>query len=218
MNLTDSQLDSFMVAYSTGGALQFQADLSAKGSWPTDGFQVAYGTQATGAAYYIGLALKGTFTATISKSTVPTAAAPQTQNLSHTGGTPRGALLFGAPLANAAGVTNAAGDNGGFMFGATDGTNEGFGAVTQDHGNTTSMAGRVHSESKAIGEYLAPTPTAVPTLQSEADSALGSSTLDLTWNDTDSVAREYSYVIFGDAVSGTVPGQPYRALLGVGRQ
>jgi hypothetical protein len=197
MNLTDAQLDNFIAGYSAAAALQMVGDLAAKASWPTNGFRITQSTVSTGDSAVLYLAIKTTAPITIGKSTVPTAAAPQTQNLAIASGVPTGALFFGAPLATAAGVNNAAGDNGGFMFGATDGTNQGLSAVVQDHGNTNSMAGRVHSESRALAEYLATTPTAAPVLQSQASASISGGNVVLNWDDTDSVAREYSYVLFG---------------------
>lgn len=200
MDIRSWQGNRAIMTYTAAGAVDSEADLSAKASWPTDGFQLSYADQAASAFQVVYLALKGTFSATIGSQTAPTAAAPQTQNLT-SGGTPKGALFWGTPLPTTAGVDSSHADNGGFMVGATDGTNEGAVGITQDDTNTTSIASFWHSESKALQERVAGATTGV--LNSEADSSISGNDVVLTWGDTDTVAREYQYLLLAEVSSST---------------
>ena len=94
----------------------------------------------------------------------------------------------------------------GWFLGGTDGTNEGLSAITQDDGNTTSFAGNVHSETKSVANYIAGTGgNDPPSLQSEADGSFSGNNVSLSWDDIDSVAREYIWVALGDAPVIFVP-------------
>lgn len=196
-------------------AADSEADLSTKASWPTDGFQLSYTDQAASAQQVFYVAIKGTFTATISNGTVPTATAPQTQNLAIASGTPVGALLWGAPIAAASGVTLTATGLGGFFIGGTDGTNEGVAGFTTQDAALDENVGRFHSTGKAIQEMVFDTTvTNPPVLQAEADSSISGSNIVLTWNDTDTVGRDFSYLLIGSASSSATVTAP--AVTGVG--
>lgn len=196
-------------------AIDSEADLSAKASWPVDGFQLSYSDQAAVANIVYYVALKGTFAATIGDTTIPTAVAPQTQNLTLAGGaTPAGAIFCGWPgPTQAAGVIDTAdADNGGWTVGATDGTNEGCAGWTEDDANTTSCTGVSHSTTKVFqGVTADSTVTNPPILNSEADSSISGSDVVLTWGDTDTVARAFGYLLLG---SGLVPAmtRPFNAI------
>ena len=175
-----------------------EATVTATGTWPSTGFRLNY-TTSSSVSSYIGLAIRGTFTSTIAAANALTAGSAQ--NLAHSV-PPKGFIAWGNNLATSAGLDVASGDLGGFFIGASDGTNEGSNAVGNDDGNTASMAGRAHSETKAIQNFIYPTPTAVPTLQSEAGITFSGNNVVETWNDLDTVTREHSYVIVGSAAGG----------------
>jgi hypothetical protein len=185
-------------------ALFTAATLSARASWPTDGFQINKSVDGI-ATDYGYLALRGTFTSVIGSGTVPTAAPPVTQDLA-VGATPRGAIFFHNALPTIAGLDNSDADLGMFAMGAMDGTHEAWEGVGQDDANTASVTHRHHSESKTIKMF---TPGAAGTLTSEADGSFSGNDVRLTWPDTDTVPREYRYLLLGDAVAAEfVPRHP----------
>jgi hypothetical protein len=185
-----------------------EATVTADSSWPAGGFRLNYTTSTT-TSVYIGLALRGTFTSTIGAALALTAGS--TQNLAHSV-PPKGAIFWGNNMPVSAALDTGSGDLGGFFIGAADGTNQGSNSVGNDDGNTASMSGRAHSETKAIQNFIYPTPTAVPTLQSEAGVTFSGNNVVETWNDLDTVAREHSYVILGSAAaaSSLPPALPFR--------
>jgi hypothetical protein len=205
MTLGSYQTARAAAMFNAGVTLDTEIELSAKASWPVDGFQISYPDTAS-FTFRIGyLALKGTFTATIGSTTAPTAAAPQTTNLALASGTPVGAMLWSTMIPTNAAVDTTHSDLGGFVLGATDGTNEGVAAFAQDDNNANSVAGRAFNSGKAIQRWLADAAGGGPALQSEADSSISGSNVVLTWGDTDSIAWEYQYVLFG---TPTVPALP----------
>jgi hypothetical protein len=193
----------------SGGSISYEVELSARSAWPTDGFQVNKLSAPVGADQPLAtLALRGSFSKAVGAMTVPTDAAPQIQDLA-VGGTPRGALFFHNSVLPNAGTDSSSGDLGTFGLGATDGVHEAWEGVGQDDGNTTSVSHRNHSESKSIKMF---TPSAAGTLASEADGSFSGNNVRLTWGDTDTVAREYCYLLLGDAP--VVEGVPVAWLKG----
>lgn len=211
MTLASYQTARAAAMFGASVTLDAELELSAKASWPTDGFQISYPDQATFAFRMGYLALKGTFTATIGSGTAPTSAAPQTQNLALASGTPVGAMIWSTMIGTNAAVDTTASDLGGFMLGAADGTNQGVAAVAQDDNNANSVSGRAFKSSKVVQRWLADPAGGGPTLQSEADATISGSNVVLTWGDTDSLAFEYQYVIFGSSAAGATVTSPTMA-------
>jgi hypothetical protein len=121
MTLGSYQTARAAAMFNAGVTLDTEIELSAKASWPVDGFQISYPDTAS-FTFRIGyLALKGTFTATIGSTTAPTAAAPQTTNLALASGTPVGAMLWSTMIPTNAAVDTTHSDLGGFVLGATTG-------------------------------------------------------------------------------------------------
>lgn len=188
------QRAEFLSVINNNTTVGVAATLSARASWPTDGFQI--NKSVAGIAPTIGyLALRGTFTSVIGSNTAPTAAPTVTQDLA-VGNTPRGAIFFHNVLPTIAGLDNSNADLGLVGIGVMDGTREGWAGVGQDDSNTTSVTHRHHSESKTVKMF---TPSASGTLTSEATSEFSGTNVRLTWADTDTVAREYRYLLLGDA-------------------
>lgn len=212
MNLSSWGKAKALLNFTSGGIADAEADLSAKGSWPADGFQLSYTDQSALAQIFIGLALKGTFTATIGNTTVPTAGAPQTQNLALASGTPKGGIFFTHHNVASPTVQQTGTRLGGFGIGATDGTNEGFAGILQEDANTASIAGRAFTATKALSTYDAGSPA---TLGAECDSSISGSNVVLTWNDTEVSAIEYCYLILGAAAVST-PKAPQFISAGMG--
>lgn len=198
MDMNMAQKSSWLAAVKAAG-MQVEMELTAKSNWPTDGFQVNVVTAPGFALVVSYLALRGTFTSVIGSGTAPTAAPTVTQDLP-VGATPRGAIFFHNSLPAVATTDNTSADLGTIGIGAMDGTREGWAGFGQDDGAGDSQTHRHHSESKVIRMF---TPGAAGTLQSEADASFSGNNVRLTWPDTDTVAREYRYVLLGDSTSIT---------------
>jgi hypothetical protein len=219
IRMTDASAASTMastqraLAYISAASSAFTeiADLDVKANWPTDGFRLVKTITTARDETIVGLALKGTFQAAIGATTAPTAGGTPV-NVDLTGGfTPKLGMVWGWNLAaNASLVTSGAGDQGSFMIGATDGTNEGWAGITEDVGSLVMVSKSLHSESKTVAHY---TPT-LPALQSEADGLFSGTNFRLAWNDIDTVARESNYLILGDAPAASTTH--HLSLLGVG--
>lgn len=191
------QDSTFFSNLTSATATLYEFELSAKASWPTDGFQVNKLTAPAATALFGVLSLKGTFSKAIGSGLAPTTAPTVTQDLNlGTGLTPRGAFFFHNTIAATSAIDGSHADLGTFGIGATDGTNQGWAGVGNDDANTTAICHRNHSTSKTIKMYQ---PAAAGTLASEATSSLVTTNVRLTWADTDTVAREYRYVLLGDA-------------------
>jgi hypothetical protein len=186
----------FIGYLSSDTALALNAVLSAVASWPTDGFQINKLTNAFGATVRMGyLALRGTFTSVIGSGVAPIAGTPPVTQDIAVGATPRGGIFFHNVLPVTAGLDNTYADLNTFGIGATDGTREGWSGVGDDDAAAAAVTHRNHSETKTVKMF---TPSAAGTLVSEADGQISSNNIRLSWNDIDSVAREYRYVLFGD--------------------
>lgn len=187
-----------------GGSTSADAivDISAKASWPTDGFQLAYDDQASLAFHFFALAIKGTFTCTIGTAEMQTAGG--NQDLALASGTPKGALFVASevPLTNGTIDTTHA-DLGGYCVGGTDGTHEGFAGMVDDDGNTTSRASRFHSESKALARHIADAAGGAAALDAEADSSISGSNIRLNWGNAPALAADYLYLLIGEAAGAT---------------
>jgi hypothetical protein len=196
-------------------AVSIEADLSTLGSWPVGGFQLTYASAPSVAYQALGLGLKGTFTSIVGSGVAPIAGTPPvTQDADlGVGVTPKAALTVFHPIPVNAGVDSTHADLGGFGLGATDGTNEGTAGLGTDDGQGFSATSPWHSETKTVSMYT--TTTAAAALQSEADGLFSTTNFRLSWNDIDSVAREYSYVALGETAAAAAT--PKRLMLmGVG--
>jgi hypothetical protein len=204
--LASYQKSGALFAYADGAAtIFFEGALAARAGWPTDGIRVNKVTNGFGGtARGVVLAFRGTFTSVIGSGTAPTAAPTVDQDLS-VGATPRGALFVHNSIAANSSIDITHADLGTWGVGATDGTREGWGGIGDDDAAAAADTHRHHSESKAIKMF---TPSASGTLASEADSSFNGNNVRLSWADTDSVAREYRYVLFGDAPLGA--GRSFR--------
>ena len=210
MALGVSQEASFLQLLGSHTFYRFDCDLAARADWPTDGFRLAHnGDIADPNTGRVGaLALRGTFTSVIGSGLAPiTGTPPVTQDLA-VGQTPRGAIFFHNTLAAGAGIVAAGADLGTFGIGSIDGTREGWSGTGDDDAAPVSATHRHHSESKAIRMF---TPGAAGTLTSEADGSFSGNNVRLSWNDIDTVEREYRYLLLGDGVAAGSLILPNRA-------
>lgn len=219
MALASWQKAKALVTTGAGVTADAEMDLDAKASWPTDGFRTNW-TDTPGFAYTpIGfLAWKGAMKVTIGSASVPTGSPNQAQTLTGTSGyTARGGLFWSTMIPTNAGIATATTGLGGFMVGATDGTNEGAAACSELDGDGASQVGQAFTQTKAMRHIISVTGGAAPTTKAECDSSLSGTDISLTWTTTDgSVSREFNYVIFGEQVAAA-PGPvfPRRAHPGV---
>lgn len=193
-----SDLLSRLVDPATGTiAHDFSLDTNPATNWPTDGFQINYGTQEGGATEEnIYLALKGTFTVTTGNGTVPTAGGlPVVQDLNH-GSVPKLGFIMGRNLAAATTVDGTSADLGAFFVGAGNGTVECVAGLVDDDAAGTSACDSFWTDQKVARNYAQ---GAAPALQSEADGSISGNNFRLSWNDIDTVAREYQWLTLGDA-------------------
>lgn len=181
-----------------------EADLSAKASWPTDGFQLtipALPAVATYDVYY--LALKGTFQSAIGSNSSPTGA-PTVNQDNDAGFAPAGAMVWGGNVTAKSTIDTTHADLGQYYIGATDGTNEGWAGMSEEDSAADADTYSYHSESKTIQMHGADTSG----ILAEADGSFSGNNFRLAWNDTDATAREYNWVVLGSAAGAAAEEIP----------
>ncbi|GIV03978.1 MAG: hypothetical protein KatS3mg015_2808 [Fimbriimonadales bacterium] len=190
-----------------GVAIDGESRLDARANWPADGFRITKPDAYTFQNRVSYLALRGTFKVAIGRSTTITTGSTVTLP-GATGSTPRGLLLFhtNVPQQDTLNTTHA--DLGYFGVGAFDGTSEGHAGVGNDDGNTTSIAYRTHSETKALQMY---SEGAAGVLESEADASFSGANAILTFTDLDTVQRAFGWLLIGAAAAPTSLPLPHPA-------
>lgn len=174
-------------------------ELQDRRNWPVDGFTALY-TSAPASHLYTYLALQGPFQCNIGTNSAPTAGPTPVVQDNAAGFAPSGALLFGFADPTTTTVDSTGADVTGWFIGGTDGVNEGLSAYVQNDAAASSFAGNVHSSTKSVGNYIAGTlNTDPPALQSEADVLFFQDNVRVSWTTVDTVAREYTWVAFGNA-------------------
>lgn len=176
-------------------------------NWPTDGFRVLYDANPTVARTIPYLALRTTAQITTGSNTAVIAGSPPVTQDNAAGFVPKLGLLFGWNLASFSSIQTTDADQVGFGIGAYDGTTEAWAGFTEDDALGTMDSNNQQSTAKVIRNYG---PSAV--LQSEADGAFSGNNFQLSWNDIDTVAREYQWLAMGDALPQDTPelyGRPF---------
>jgi hypothetical protein len=163
-------------------------------NWPTDGFRLVYDANPTGADTIHYLAIRGTFQSATGANTAPTAGGLPVVQDNACGFAPKLGFLFGWNLAASTTIQTAAADQCGFGIGAYDGTTEAWCGATEDDAALTMVSKSQNSTAKVIQNY-----NVAAALQSEADGAFSGNNFRLSWNDIDTVAREYQWLALGDA-------------------
>jgi hypothetical protein len=190
--------DKSVLLATQAGALDYIGGLDTTVSnWPTDGFRVVYDATPGFAEPINYLAIRGTFQSASGANTALTAGSTQDNAC---GFVPKVGLLFGWNLAANSAVQTAAADQCGFGIGAYDGTQEAWCGFTEDDAALTMFSDSQNSTAKTIRNYAA-FAAGGPTLQSEADASFSGNNFTLTWNDLDTVARQYQWLALGDAPS-----------------
>lgn len=181
-----------------GNTAYAEADLSAKASWPTDGFQLTIPTLPAVATYDVYyLALKGTFQSQIGSNSSPTGA-PTVNQDNAAGFAPAAAMVWGSGVSAKSTIDTTHANLGQFYIGATDGTNEGWAGFSEEDGAADADTYSYHSESKTIQMHNSDDST----ILAEADGSFSGNNFRLAWNDTDATAREYNWVVLGSAAGG----------------
>jgi hypothetical protein len=199
-----------------GVAADAEADLDIRANWPTDGFQLTWPDLAANAANAFGyLALQGTFQSTIGVQTAQITGVPTVDQDTTIGFTPKAAIVFHRNLAAATTIDSTSTDLGYWGIGGTDGTTQGHVGVSLDDLATDSTSYRTMSQTKGL-RFFKPTGTIAqaPTKMSEAALSFSGSNLRASWSTIDSVAREWCYVVFGDAVAAASFVRPLLSVSG----
>jgi hypothetical protein len=206
MALASWQKARALVTTGAGITADGEMDLAAKGSWPTDGFATAWPDPPGFAYISIGyLAWKGTMKAAIGAASAPTSTGSQTLS-GISGSTAKGALFWSTMVASNASIVTAATGLGGFMVGASDGTNHGAAAMSELSGDAVSQTGRAFDNTKCMYHMISVTGSASPTAKANCTMALSGKDVVLTWGTVDAaVSREFNYVIFGEAAAVVAP-------------
>lgn len=185
------------------GAIDFEGELSAKASWPTDGFQISWfdfaASSATGNFY---VALKGTFQSVIGENSSLTSGGP-TDNAC--GFVPVVAGIFGANQLNTGTPITTGTGLGAWYIGATDGTNERWAGWSADDALATNARYDArYSESKTLVMMTPETPT----VEAEADGSFSGNNFRLSYSDFDTTNRQYGWWALGAAAAGAATSFP----------
>jgi len=181
-----------------GGSTESIAALDTNvANWPTDGFKVDYDSTPSFANRIGYLALRGTFQSTTGANTAPTAGGLPVNQDNNAGFVPKVGFNLGWNLAASASIQTADATQCGFGIGAYDGTTEAWAGFTEDDAAGTMDSNSQQSTAKSIRNY-----NQAAALQSEADGAFSGNNYRLSWNDIDSVAREYQWFALGNAAGG----------------
>lgn len=195
----------------TAGTVQWAGQLDTTvANWPTDGFRIVWDANPLEAGIVNYLALRTTAQITTGNGTAPTAGSPPVVQDLAAGFTPKLGLIFGWNDVASTAIQTASASQVGFGIGATDGTTEVWAGFTEDDAQGTMFSDQQQSTAKVIQNWNA-FAAGGPTLQSEADGSFSTTNFRLSWNDIDTVAREYQWLVLGDAAGGAVTVNPAAA-------
>jgi hypothetical protein len=179
-------------------------------NWPTDGFRVIWDAApvlAGGVAY---LALRTTAQITTGENTAPTSGTPTVDQDNAAGFVPKLGLAFGWNQAAGTGMVTTGASLGAFGIGAYDGTTIAWAGLTEDDAATN-----MDSNNQQDNGYIIKFYDQAAALQSSAIPSFSGNNLRLGWDDIDSVAREYQWIVLGDAAGGG-GGTAVKDLIGMG--
>lgn len=180
--------------------------LDVRADWPVDGFGVTKPDVPAGTFVGIFMAIKFAtghqIESTIGNTTVPTAVAPQTTTL--TGSYPPKLVMFwGVNKAAGTTIDTTHADLGQFLIAGSDGANPpGCAWWSNDDGNAAAWTNRGSHTDKVMRWIVQPTSaTALGATASTATVSFSGNNVVLNWDDTDTVAREYNYLIIREAAA-----------------
>jgi hypothetical protein len=168
-------------------------------NWPTDGFRLIFDAIPSFNTSLCYLALKGTFQSATGANSAPISGGLPVVQDNACGFVPTLGFNLGWNLAAKATIDTASADLLGFGFGFVNGSLEAWIGFTEDDGAATMVSKQQRSATKFIQNW-----NVTPALQSEADGSFSTTNLRLSWNDIDTVAREYQWFALGPAVSAVI--------------
>lgn len=171
-------------------------------NWPANGFRLVFDANPAAADVAIYLALKGTFQSATGSNTAVIAGSPPVTQDNAAGFAPKLGLVFGWSLAAATTLDTTSTDLGGFGIGAYDGTDQGWAGLTEDDALGTMDSNQQQETDHILANYVA------ATIQSSATAAFSGNNFRLSWDDIDSVARQYQWLALGDAAAATTTAPP----------
>lgn len=172
------------------------------GNWPTDGFRIVWDTTPANADVVSYLALRTTAQIATGSNTAVTGGSPPVTQDNACGFAPKAGLVFSWGLAASSAIQAADADQVGLGLGATDGTDQAWAGLTEDD-----AAGTMVSKQQQETDHILANYTPAPALQSSATGSFSGNNFRLTWDDLDTVAREYQWLALGDA-AGSVTVAP----------
>lgn len=167
-------------------------------NWPTDGFRVLFDNAPAWDSPVICLALKGDFQAATGSNTVPISGTPPVDQDNACGFAPKVGLVAHWNQPTGTAVVTTAADQSALGIGATDGTDEAWAGFGDDDALGTMDSNSMQTILKVLRMY-----NQGVGLQSEADGLFSGNNFRLSWNDIDTVAREYQWLALGDAAGAT---------------
>jgi hypothetical protein len=170
----------------------YRASLSARSAWPTNGFQLSYGVQATVGDHQFFLCLKGPFTKKLHTATAPTVA-PLTLAFDH-GSKPEGALAWGWNLTALTGIRSTDANLTSNAFGGYDGSTEFWMGCSDDDAAAAADVNRRQLNTKS---WVCFRQDAV--VASQADGSFASQAYQETYLAADASAREHYVLTLGSA-------------------
>jgi hypothetical protein len=170
----------------------YRGTLSAKASWPANGYQLSYGVQSLFADHLFCLALQGTFTKTLHTALSPTAGGlPVVNNYDH-GSVPTGALAWGWNMVTSTGIRETDANLVSVGFGAYDGSNEMWMAVADDDLSAAAALKRRQSNTRSWQNYRQDGVVA-----NDADGAFSGNNYQESYTALDTIAREHFILTLG---------------------
>jgi hypothetical protein len=186
------------------GTADYEADLASSGH-PTDGYRLSFADQAASANRAIGVAIRGDFGATIGTQATRTTTGDQDIAAGFSE-TIRGALLFGHSEPGSTSPITSGTSLGNVFVGGTDLTTEGASGFGDDDGLGFNNSLLNTSTTQAAQCYGHTGSENGSSLKYAADASVSGTNLRLTYTTADGTAREFCYLILGDAPAGGAEG------------
>jgi hypothetical protein len=196
-----------IVATAGGGTDEALGQLdTTTANWPTNGFRAVFDANPASADACLYLALKGTFQSADGNNTAVIAGSPPVTQDNAAGFAPKLGLVFGWNLAAATTMDTASADLGAVGIGAYDGTDQAWAGLTEDDAALTMDSNQQQETDHILANY-----NQAASLQSSATGVFSGNNFRLSWDDIDSVARQYQWLALGDAAAaGATAPPPYR--------
>jgi hypothetical protein len=174
-------------------------------NWPANGFRAVFDANPASADACLYLALKGTFQSADGNNTAVIAGSPPVTQDNAAGFAPKLGLVFGWNLAASSSLALTDADLGAFGIGAYDGTDQAWAGMTEDDAALTMDSNQQQETDHILANY-----NQAASLQSSATGVFSGNNFRLSWDDIDSVARQYQWLALGDAAAASKAPPPAR--------